>query len=44
MNPSIHDRIAHLTDELERVSSTAQAVPLIGAARLPDCIMGRDTQ
>jgi hypothetical protein len=27
-----------------RCSSTAQAVPLIGVARLPDCIMGRDKQ
>jgi hypothetical protein len=27
-----------------RCSPTAQAVPLVGAARLPDCIRGRDTQ
>jgi hypothetical protein len=27
-----------------RCSATAQAVPLIGVARLPDCIIGRDKQ
>jgi hypothetical protein len=27
-----------------RCSATAQAVPLLGVARLPDCIMGRDKQ